>query len=110
MVLPGFDEAELVFMLSPAARSIDHLSITGLATRWPPEKGIRRLLNRLAACNRRGQRVVFVDIFDQPLERNPWKYLRRLGYDHAELLRHLEPFAKPHTSQRTGPFRLRTQP
>jgi hypothetical protein len=110
VVLPGFDEAELVFKLSPAAISLDHLSITGLATRWPPERGIRRLLNRLAACHRRGQRVVFVDIFDQPLERNPWKYLRRLGYDHAALLRQLEPFAKPHTSQRAGPFRLRTQP
>ncbi len=110
VVLPGFDEAELVFLLSPAARSLDHLSITGLATRWPPEKGIRRLLARLAACSRRGQRVVFVDIFDQPLDRNPWKYLRRLGYDHAELLRHLEPFASPTTSQRAGPFRLRTLP
>lgn len=110
VVLPGFDEAELVFLLSPAARSLDHLSITGLATRWAPEKGLRRLLNRLAACKRRGQRVVFVDIFDQPLERNPWKYLRRLGYDHAELLRRLEPFARPHTSQRAGPFRLRSQP
>ncbi len=110
VVLPGFDEAELVFLLSPAAKSLDHLSITGLATRWAPEKGIRRLLNRLAACSRRGQRVVFVDIFDQPLERNPWKYLRRLGYDHAELLRRLEPFAKPQSAQRAGPFRLRTQP
>ena len=110
VVLPGFDEAELVFLLSPAARSLDHLSITGLATRWAPEKGLRRLLNRLAACKRRGQRVVFVDIFDQPLERNPWKYLRRLGYDHAELLRRLEPFARADTSQRAGPFRLRTQP
>lgn len=110
VVLPGFDEAELVFLLSPAASSIDHLSITDLATRWAPEKGIRRLLNRLAACNRRGQSVVFVDIFDQPLERNPWKYLRRLGYDHGELLRQLEPFAKPQTAQRAGPFRLRTQP
>jgi hypothetical protein len=51
--------------------------------------------------------VVFVDLFDTPLARNPWKYLRRLGYDHAELLRRLEPLAGRAASSRVGPFRLR---
>jgi hypothetical protein len=107
VVTPGFDEAELIFELSPAAATVRHRSIAELATRWPPEVGIPRLLSRVAACTRQGGRVVLVDLFDTPLQRNPWKYLGRLGYGHAEVLRRLEPLARSAVAQRVGPFRLR---
>lgn len=110
VVVPGFDEAELLLRLSPAADAAGQLSIVDLATRWPPQEGIPHLLARIAAC-RSGdapvRRVVFVDLFDTPEARNPWKYLRRLGYDHRELERRIAAGLGPMSSRRAGPFALR---
>lgn len=108
VVLPGFDEAEMVFTLSPAVSSIDHLSIAEIATRWPPKQGLPHLLGRITDCTRLGRNVVFVDIFDTALERNPWKYLRRLGYDHAKVARRLEPIVRAAPPRRAGPFFVRS--
>lgn len=119
VVVPGFDEAELVLRLAPQAAAPPRLSIVDLATRWPPEEGLARLERRISDCilgGRSGQgghdagRVVFVDLFDTPPARNPWKYLRRLGYSHGEVLSRLEPVARASPTVRTGPFLLRSIP
>ncbi|MEO8276366.1 MAG: hypothetical protein ABI639_09105 [Thermoanaerobaculia bacterium] len=106
VVLPGFDEAELIFALAPAAATIPHVAITDLATAGIASAGLERLLARIEDCSARRGRVVFVDIFDTPLARNPWKYLRRLGYEHAAVADRLAPFAGESTTE-FGPFSVR---
>ena len=119
VVVPGFDEAELVLRLAPQVAAPPRLSIVDLATRWPPEEGLARLERRISDCIRSGRsghgghdagRVVFVDLFDTPPARNPWKYLRRLGYSHGEVLSRLEPVARASPTVPTGPFLLRSIP
>lgn len=116
VVVPGFDEAELVSRLLPPAQAPAVLSITDLAVRWPVTQGMVHLERRISACTHPGHggraagRVVFVDLFDTPPARNPWKYLLRLGYSHGEVLARLEPFGRASPTLRSGPFRLRSIP
>ncbi len=105
VVYPGFDEPELLLAMSrPAA---DRLAITQLAIRYPADEGMRVLKSRIESCLDAGGRVVLVDLFDTPPERNPWKFLRRLGYDHATIERTLERLPVERSSRRVGPFTVR---
>lgn len=108
VVFPGFDEAELAFELSAASSKLDRLSIAALATTLPPGEGLRELDRRIGECTRRGAPVALVDLFDVPPERNPWRYLARLGYSHAEVLRALQGPATVAATTRHGPFSVRT--
>jgi hypothetical protein len=106
VVYPGFDEPELLLTMSrPAA--LDRVAITQLATRYPAGEGLRELDGRIGSCLAAGGRVVLIDLFDTPPERNPWKFLRRLGYDHATVERSLERFPVENASRRVGPFTVR---
>ncbi len=113
VIVPGFDEAELLLALAalpplPATPSSPELlAVTTLATRWPAADGVPRLLARVRGCTESGRTVVTIDLFGVPLDANPWKYLRRLGYDHAELLRALEPLMQGGRETRVGPFVVR---
>lgn len=110
VVLPGFDEAELLLELSGSAARLEHLSIATLATSLPSPRGLELLVQRVAACTRQGGHVVFVDLFDVPPERNPWRYLQRLGYAHDEVLRALQGAAGAAATEHHGPFSVRTIP
>lgn len=110
VVLPGFDEAESIFELSGSAARLEHLSIAGLATSLPPEAGLKQLVERVAACTQEHRLVVFLDLFDVPPERNPWRYLQRLGYAHDEVLRALQGVAGAAATERHGPFSVRRIP
>jgi len=108
VVFPGFDEAELAFELSASSSTLDRLSIAALATRLPPGEGLRELDRRIGECTQRGAPVALVDLFDVPPERNPWRYLARLGYSHAEVLRSLQGRATAAATTRHGSFFVRT--
>lgn len=107
VVYPGFDEPELLLRMSPAAGPIDQMAMTRLAVQYPYEDGMRSLAGRIDRCSAGGGRVVMIDIFDTPPDRNPWKFLRRLGYDHAVVERSLKRLPVERTSRRVGPFTIR---
>jgi hypothetical protein len=108
VVYPGFDEAEMLLSLSRPAKSVPRISMTHLASRYPVEEGIRRLTGNIEHCLETGGRVILIDIFNTPPDRNPWKFLRRLGYDHLAVERTLkERFFLEPTSRQVGPFRVR---
>jgi hypothetical protein len=68
---------------------------------------VRVLKSRIESCLDVGGRVVLIDLFDTPPERNPWKFLRRLGYGHATVERTLERLPVEKSSRRVGPFTVR---
>lgn len=107
VVYPGFDEPELLLTMSPSARSLDRIAMTQIAGSYPYEEGMRKLAGRIERCVSNGGRVVLIDIFETPPARNPWKFLRRLGYDHGEVERELERLAIERTARRVGPFTVR---
>jgi hypothetical protein len=108
VVYPGFDEPELLLTMSKPAASVERMAITQLATGYPVDEGMAALSGRIESCLDGGGRVVLIDLFDTPPERNPWKFLRRLGYDHARVERSLERFPVESASRRVGPFTERT--
>lgn len=108
VVYPGFDEPELLLRMSRPAKSIPQVSLTHLAAGYPAAEGLRVLTSRLARCLGAGGRVVLIDVFDTPRDRNPWKFLRRLGYDHVEIERILEErFTFGGAPRRVVPFVIR---
>ncbi len=107
VVYPGFDEPELLLRMSALAAPIDQMAITRLAVEYPYEEGMRVLIEEIQGCSAHGGRVVLIDIFDTPPDRNPWKFLRRLGYDHAAVERDLERLPVDRTSRSSGPFTVR---
>lgn len=109
VVYPGFDEPEMLLRLSRRAQSVPQISVTHLASRYPVQEGIQRLTDDIERCLGAGRRVVLIDIFDTPRDRNPWKFLRRLGYDRRRIERALdERFSSKGASRQMGPFRIRT--
>jgi hypothetical protein len=107
VVYPGFDDPELLLAMSKPAAAVDRLSITQLAVRYPVDEGMRMLKGSVGKCLGAGGRVVLIDLFDIPPERNPWKFLRRLGYDHAMVESALESLPVEKSSRRVGPFMVR---
>lgn len=108
VVYPGFDEPELLLAMSRPAAAAGRVAVTQLATLYPFDEGMRELHGRIESCLGAGGRVVLLDLFDTPPERNPWKFLRRLGYDHATVERSLERLPGESGSRRVGPFTVRT--
>lgn len=107
VVYPGFDEPEMLLRLSRPATSVRQISITHFASQYPLEEGLRRLTGDIDRCVGAGKRVALIDIFDTPADRNPWKFLRRLGYDHLEIERTLgERLPLKGASRQVGPFRI----
>src|SRR4051794_10279790 len=90
VVYPGFDEPELLLRMSHRSASVEQLAITQLSIQYPAAVGMRTLRDRIETCRRAGGRVVLLDLLDLPPQRNPWKFLQRLGYDHAGIARALE--------------------
>ena len=104
-VTPGFDEPELLLALSTV--SVGRTSITNLAVGLPPAEGLPLLHRRIERCLNTGGTVVLIDLYDTPPDRNPWKYLRRLGYDHAAVERALADLPVESASRQVGPFSVR---
>ncbi len=104
VVYPGFDEPEMLLRLSRPAKAVPQISLTYLASRYPADEGIERLRDDIERCRSAGRRVVLIDVFDTPPDRNPWKFLRRLGYDRREIERSLERIPLERASRRLGPF------
>lgn len=103
IVYPGFDEIEILFQLEPPkARWV---SFTGLAVRYPSSEGMRVLNGDIDRTLASGRPVALLDLFDTPKQRSPWKFLRRLGYEHDEVLEILGRY--PAETRRLGPFTLR---
>ncbi|MEA2601769.1 MAG: hypothetical protein QOF89_2761 [Acidobacteriota bacterium] len=110
VVYPGFDEPELLLRMSRTAASVEQLAITQLSIQYPADEGMRTLRSRIEGCRQTGGRVVLLDLFDLPPQRNPWKFLQRLGYDHAGIALALEGLPMDRSSRRVGPFTVRTVP
>jgi hypothetical protein len=102
IVYPGFDEIEVLLQLEPKARAV---SFTGLAVEHPAPEGMRVLTADIDETLASGRPVALLDLFDTPRERSPWKFLRRLGYEHDEILEILGRY--PAETRRLGPFTLR---
>ena len=109
VVYPGFDEPELLLRMSRRT-AVQQLALTQLSVQVPADEGMKALRTRIETCHRAGGRVVLLDLFDLPPQRNPWKFLQRLGYDHAAIAQALEGLPMDRTSQRVGPFTVRTIP
>lgn len=106
VVMPGFDEAELLLrLLHPGSPRVS--TLTDLATIAPADHGLPALIADLERCLAAGERVVLIDVFDMPLDRAPWKFLRRLGYDHAQVEAALARLPIDRVSRTVGPFRVR---
>jgi hypothetical protein len=102
IVYPGFDEIEILFQVEPPrARWV---SFTGLAVQYPSSEGMRVLTGDIDKTLASGRPVALLDLFDTPPQRSPWKFLRRLGYEHDEVLRILDRY--PAETRRLGPFTL----
>lgn len=109
VVYPGFDEADLLLKLArPTAPEL--LALTDLSTRWPAQEGLQMLHDRIDACRASGGRILLIDLFDQPPRRNPWKFLQRLGYEHADVMQMLDALPTARESRRSGPFTVRNVP
>jgi hypothetical protein len=102
IVYPGFDEIEVLLQLEPKARSA---SFTSLAVQYPAAEGMRVLTEDIDETLASGRPVALLDLFDTPRNRSPWKFLRRLGYEHDEVLEVLGRY--PGETRRLGPFTLR---
>jgi hypothetical protein len=102
---PGFDEAELLLEMSH--RPPPRTSVALLASTYPYELGMPILSARINRCLSAGKRVVFIDVFDTPRERSPWKFLRCLGYDRDSVEKALGRFPIEKSSRRVGPFTFR---
>ncbi|HEX3126435.1 MAG TPA: hypothetical protein VH394_03830 [Thermoanaerobaculia bacterium] len=103
IVYPGFDEIEILYQLEPPkARSV---SFTSLAVQYPAQEGLLVLTEDIDRTLASGRHVVLLDLFDTPRDRSPWKFLRRLGYEHDEVLEVLGQY--PAETRRLGPFTLR---
>ena len=106
VVTAGFDEAELLLAISHRVTA-PRMSLTKLAETSAPEPGMASLSSRIDRCLRSGERVVFIDVFDTPRDRNPWKFLRRLGYERTAVETVLTRFPME-PSRSVGPFTVRT--
>jgi hypothetical protein len=102
IVYPGFDEIEVLLQLEPKARAV---SFTSLAVEHPAPEGMGVLTADIDKTLEAGRPVALLDLFDTPRERSPWKFLRRLGYEHDEVLEVLGRY--PAETRRLGPFTLR---
>ena len=107
VVVPGFDEAQLLLALSPRASKVPRLSIVELAGAEPPATGLPHIRQRIDACLTHGGRVVLLDVFATPRLRAPWKYLLRLGYERPAVEAALAAFADESPTRRSGPFTVR---
>jgi hypothetical protein len=107
VVLPGFDEAQLLLSLSLPARRVPRLSIVDLALAEPSATGLPRLTKRIDACLARRGHVVLLDVFATPQLRSPWKYLLRLGYERRAVEAALAAIAGETPTRRSGPFTVR---
>lgn len=104
IVYPGFDELEVLFALKPVAPAV---SMTGYSVSFPPEEGLQKLSATIRDTLREGRPVAVVDVVDIPPGRPPWKFLKRMGYDHAGVVEALGSFAMERSPERFGPFTVR---
>jgi len=109
VVYPGFDEPELLLRMSRRT-AVQQLALTQLSVQYPAAEGMKALRTRIETCHRAGGRIVLLDLFDLPPQRNPWKFLQRLGYDHVAIAQALEGLPMDHASRQVGPFTVRTIP
>ena len=103
IVYPGFDEMEMLLELKPVAPRV---SMTGYSVRLPPEEGLKDLSFIIRGTLREGRSVAVVDVIDVSPNRPPWKFLKRMGYDHARVVDTLDSFALQ-SPERVGPFSVR---
>ena len=108
IVTPGYDEAAFLLALAGKRVEAERLSITELALEGPPEQGLEHLSSAVRHCLATGRRIDLVDVYDGPPLGPPWKFLHRLGYERAALVRSLAPFAVDPEPRRVGPFLVRS--
>ena len=104
IVYPGFDELEVLLVLKPVAPVV---SVTGYSVSFPPEEGLPKLSATIRDTLREGRPVAVVDVVDVPPGRPPWKFLKRMGYDHARVVDALGSFPLERSPERAGPFTVR---
>jgi len=107
VVYPGHEDLAVLLTLSQSEPPVPRLALTSLAVSQPLEEGRRDLSAAIEACVSQGRPVALVDLYDTPADKNPWKFLRRLGYERSSLLATLERFPVDAESQPLGPFTLR---
>ncbi len=104
VVFPGFDEMDMLLALEPVAPAV---SITDYAARFPPEEGLKNLSSTILGTLRQGRSVAVVDIVDVSPSRPPWKFLKRMGYEHARVVDTLDSLAMERSPESVGPFTVR---
>ncbi|MEX2284963.1 MAG: hypothetical protein WEE89_20920 [Gemmatimonadota bacterium] len=109
VVYPGMDELHQLFFFMKDDAPDRRLAITSLAAQRPAA-GLLQLEDRVRSTLSKGQRVDVIEVFDVPRNRNPWKFLRDLGYtqDNVSAIIHRFPVAT--TSSKVGPFSVRSIP
>jgi hypothetical protein len=103
LVYPGYDEMGVLLALD---RVVPAVSLTGYAVNSPLEEGMGALAAAIEETLAQGRPVALVDVVDVPPNRNPWKFLRRLGYEHARVVEALKRFPMD-PPQKVGPFTAR---
>lgn len=110
VVYPGYEDLGVLLTLAQSEPPVPHLPITALAVSHPLEEGGRHLSAAIESCLVQRRPVALVDLYDTPADKNPWKFLRRLGYERSSVLATLERFPVETESRLLGPFTLRWIP
>lgn len=109
IVIPGQEEVDHLIRLAGGPSFGEVLSITALHSRFEPATGMQLLGDSVRHTLDRGGRVEVVSIFDVPANRQPWKALRRAGYELEAVQRVLSVFPIDDSSRGAGsPFTFRT--
>jgi hypothetical protein len=107
VVYPGHEDLAVLLTLAQSEPPVPRIAITSLAVSQPLEEGRRSLSAAIEVCLSRGRPVALVDLYDTPADKNPWKFLRRLGYERSSILATVERFPVETESRLLGPFTLR---
>jgi hypothetical protein len=107
IIYPGYEDLAVLLTLTQTEPPVPRLAVTTIAVEHPLAEGQQALSTAIAACLSQGRPVALVDLYDTPADKNPWKFLRRLGYERPSILATIERFPVETRSRLLGPFTLR---
>ncbi len=108
VVYPGYEDLQSLLTLSALEeRGVRRLALTSLSVDLPVDDGMKALSTEIEACLTAGRPVALVDLYDTPPDKNPWKFLRRLGYERSRVQATVGRFPVESTTRELGPFTLR---
>ncbi|MEO9250565.1 MAG: hypothetical protein ABI322_06070 [Gemmatimonadaceae bacterium] len=107
LIFPGEDDISSLLAFVPKPSGQERIAITGLAEQLPARDGLAVLRDSVNAVVQRGGIVTAISVIDAPVDQNPWKYLRSLGYEHSMVTSTLTSVAILCQARTVGPWSSR---